>query len=387
MPPPPDAPRDSGSTLHLVGRFPPPFDGQSLATARTATLLDPLADVRRFDLNPGGEAFVQSRVRFRADAARHFVAMRRALRRRLAEAPAASVLWTTISPTPLGHLRDLLTVAPAFRPGQRVYAAIHHGGFAQVFRSPVTARTARRLLRRVTRLVFLSERLATQCAPWVPEAKRAVIPNTIDDALRCTPAELAAKRERRQAGGPLRLLFLSHMIPSKGYLDLVHAVGLLRRRGLPVVADFVGRWDSEAGRQAFDAAVRAHDAGDAVTHHGGIHDRAAVKQLYLDTDVFLLPTYYPTEAQPLTVIEAMNAGTPVVVTAHASLPEVVREDIEGHLVAKRAPEAIAAAIERLGDPAHWARLSHGARARFEARFSPEAVRRQWAALLGLSDGA
>lgn len=375
----------SSAPVFVAGRFPPPFDGQTLATERTATLLAPVADVRRFDLNPGGAAFVQSRVRFRTDAAWHFVRMRRALRERLAEIPTAPLVWTTVSPTPLGHARDLLTVMPTFQPGQRVYAVVHHGDFERLFRSPLTAPTARRLLRRVTRLVFLSERLARRCAPWVPEAQRAVVPNTIDEALLCSAEDLAAKRARRRTGGPLRLLFLSHMIPSKGYLDVVHAVGVLRRRGVPVRADFVGRWDSEGSRADFTEAVAAHGLGDIVTYHGGIHDRAVAKQFYLDADVFLLPTYYSTEAQPLTVIEAMNAGTPVVVTAHAGLPDVAREDIEGHLVPKRDPDALAAAVERLRDPAHWERLSLGARARFDMLFSPAAVRCQWAALLELPE--
>lgn len=367
--------------LHVLGRFPPPFDGQSLATERLATLLEPLGKIRHFNLNPGGAAFAQSRARFRPNAAWYFLRVRRTLQKQLSALPNAPVLWTTISPAPLGHVRDVLTVAPALQPGQRVYAAVHHGDFDRVFRSALTAPTARRLLRRITRIVFLSEHLAQQCAAWVPPAQRAVIPNTIDAALICSADDLAAKRSRRRAGGPLRLLFLSHMIPSKGYLDVVHAVGVLYRRGVSIRADFVGRWDSESGEKVFNDAVRDLGVGDIVAYHGGIEDRATAKQFYLNADVFLLPTYYPTEAQPLTVIEALNAGTPVVVTAHAGLPEMVRDGVEGHLVPKRDPAAIAAAIERLCDLSHWNALSAGARTRFDTLFSPDAVRLQWTTLL------
>lgn len=241
--------------------------------------------------------------------------------------------------------------------------------------------TARRLVRRLNGLVFLSEALAQRCAIWVPEGKRFVVPNTIDDSLLCTGAEIEVKRARRRAGGSLRLLFFSHMIPSKGYMDVLTAVGLLHERGVDVHADFVGRWDSETGQQAFEEAVRSYGIHDAITYHGGVYDRSTAKALYLNADVFLLPTYYPTEAQPLTVIEAMSAGTPLIVTQHASLPETIREDVEGHFVPFRDPEAIAAAIERLVDYDHWARLSEGARSRFEEVFSPDAVRRQWVELL------
>jgi glycosyltransferase involved in cell wall biosynthesis len=132
---------------------------------------------------------------------------------------------------------------------------------------------------------------------------------------------------------------------------------------------------------AFAETVRTHGLGQLVTHHGGIHDRAKAKALYLDADVFLLPTTYPTEAQPLSVIEALNAGTPVIATSHASLPEMLREDVEGHFVPAKDPEAIADAVERLLEFDHWKRLSVGARARFETAFSPETVKDRWVALL------
>jgi glycosyltransferase involved in cell wall biosynthesis len=172
------------------------------------------------------------------------------------------------------------------------------------------------------------------------------------------------------------------MIPSKGYMDVVTAMSVLRARGIAVEADFVGRWDSAEGQRTFEQAVHERGLGEHITHHGGIYDRAQAKALYLSADIFLLPTYYPTEAQPLTVIEALNAGTPVIVTDHASLPETIREGQEGHLVPPRAPEAIADAVEKLCDPDHWARSSVRARERFEEVFSPEAVRRRWKTLLG-----
>jgi glycosyltransferase involved in cell wall biosynthesis len=376
--------------LFVVGRFPPPLDGQSLATQRLATLLRSGAAVEGVDLNPGGEALVQSRVRFRTSTVWHFVRERRRLQERMSAAPRAPALWTTISPTPLGHFRDVFTVAPAFLREQRVFAAVHNGSFDRVFQSPLTRHTARRLVKRLNGLVFLSKELAHRCAPWVPDAKRFIIPNTIDEALLCSEEELTDKQagrceERaRSSQRTLRLLYFSHMIPSKGYEDVLEAVHLLHRRGRAITADFVGRWDSDERRCAFEDAVRDYALDGVVTHHGGIDDRKTARALYLAADVFLLPTTYPTEAQPLTVIEALNAGTPVVVTQHASLPEMIREGREGHFVPPHDPSAIATAVERFFDIDHWKRLSVGARTRFETVFSPGVVRMQWEMLLSQS---
>ena len=374
----------------VVGRFPPPLDGQSVATRRLASLLAEARPVETFDLNPGGEALVQSRVRFRPDAALHFLRERRRLGRFLAARADAPVLWTTISPTPLGHLRDALAVGPAL-PRGRAWAVVHHGRFHRVFERASTRPTALRLVRRLAGVVFLSGALAERCAPWLPPERRAVIPNTVDPALVPDARALAAARDERAAalgaGGPLRVLFLSHLIPSKGHLDLVRAVGRLRQRGVAVEATFVGRWDAPDGEAAFHRVAAEAGAGGAVRYAGSLTERGAIGRAYLGAHVLALPTYYPAEAQPLSVVEALAAGTPVAVTPHASLPETVREGREGHFAPPRDPDALADALARFADAAHWRALSDGARTRFDRAFSPDVVRRQWLALLDVGTRA
>ena len=366
--------------VHVIGRFPPPVDGQSMATQRLAGLLDPSHEVHRLNTSPEASKHVQADARFDLDKVRHYVGLRRQIRQGLRAAPEAPVLWASISPSPLGHLRDALTVLPGFQPGQRVYAIIHWGNFDRVFRHRITATTARRMVRRVHGFVFLNDQLAGRCARWIPKTQRLVIPNTIDDAVRCSNEEVLDKQARQK--DRLRLLFLSNMIASKGYLDVLEAVRLLHERGLTLHADFVGRWTSDADRAVFERRVATAELGEVVTHHGGVSDRARIKALYLEADVFLLPSYYPTEAQPLTIIEALNAGTPVIVTRHSGIPDMVRENQNALFVPPQAPEAIAEAAHRLAEHETWRRFSQHARQQFQRRFSPDAVRKQWVDLLG-----
>ena len=354
-----------------------------MATQRLAGLLEPTHTVRRLDTSLGADEHVETDARFSLGKVRHYTSLRRHIAEGLHAHPAAPVLWASISPAPLGHLRDVLTVLPGFAPGQGVYAVIHWGNFDRVFRHPLTAPTARRMARRLRGFVFLNDQLAARCAPWIPDAARLVIPNTIDEAVLCSDEEVTAKQAQRKTRTALRLLFLSNMIPSKGYLDVLEAVRLLHERGVALHADFAGRWTSEADRDTFEQRVAAAGLHEVITHHGGITDRARIKALYRAADVFLLPSYYPTEAQPLTILEALNAGTPVVVTRHSGIPDIVRADKEALFVPPQAPDAIAEAVQHLADEATWQAASRHARTRFQTRFSPDAVRRQW---LGLLEG-
>lgn len=363
----------------IVGRFPPPLDGQTVATERLAGLLSAQAPVTRISVS-APESGVASEVRLRPERVLHYLGMRGRLRKALAAHPGALVLWPAISPAPLGHARDWLTVLPAFSKNQQVYGVVHRGDFHRLFEHSATRRAARAMVKRLEGIVFLSTSLAERCARWVPEPKRLVIPNTILDDLILSEEEVAEKQARRGGRERLRLLFLSNMIPSKGYADVLAATRLLRERGCAVEARFVGRWPSEEAEQAFHADRAAAGLDEVVEVLGPIGDRARLKALHAWADVFLLPTSYPTEAQPLTIIEAMNAGTPVVTTRHAGIPEMLSEN-EGAFVPPGDPEAIARAVERFRDEAHWQTASAAARARFVAAFSPEAVADQWYALV------
>jgi colanic acid/amylovoran biosynthesis glycosyltransferase len=84
------------------------------------------------------------------------------------------------------------------------------------------------------------------------------------------------------------------------------------------------------------------------------------------------------EGVPVSLIEAMASGVPVVTTASGAIPELVA-DGAGLLVPPRDPPALAAALERLRDPALRRELADGGRARIEAEFDVERIAAELAA--------
>jgi glycosyltransferase involved in cell wall biosynthesis len=346
-------------------------------------LSDDLA-VDRIDTSTGATEVVETKVRFSFSKLRHYLGLRRQISNALEKEPAVAILWASISPSVLGHYRDVATVLPLLKTQSPVYAVVHWGSFDKVFRSPLTALTARRMVRHMRGFVFLNEMLARKCSKWISPEQQIIIPNTIDGAVICTEKEVSAKRLAHRGRSALRLLFLSNMVPEKGYLDVLEAVRILHAKGNRVEATFAGKWASDADRREFQKRIKQYELVDSVAHLGAIVDRQVVKTAYLDADVFLLPSYF-FEAQPLTIIEALNAGTPVITAHHSGIPELVQENKEAFFVPVRDPQAIASAVEKLCDQSTWQKMSTNARHRFVSRFSPETVRAQWLALLVRKD--
>jgi glycosyltransferase involved in cell wall biosynthesis len=102
--------------------------------------------------------------------------------------------------------------------------------------------------------------------------------------------------------------------------------------------------------------------------------RDDVPTLLRQADVFVLPSLY--EGLPVSVLEAMAAGTPVVATAVGGTDEAVVAGKSGLLVPPRDPEALANAVRQILSSAPLAQqLVAGGKARVRASFSAEAVAR------------
>ncbi|GII60236.1 GDP-mannose-dependent alpha-(1-6)-phosphatidylinositol dimannoside mannosyltransferase [Sphaerisporangium krabiense] len=94
----------------------------------------------------------------------------------------------------------------------------------------------------------------------------------------------------------------------------IDALAELRRRGVPARLVVAG----DGPRRA---ALRARAAGLPVTFLGHVADRDRIARLLATADVVVAPG--PVETFGLAALEALAAGTPVVVSRHGALPEVV----------------------------------------------------------------
>ena len=96
--------------------------------------------------------------------------------------------------------------------------------------------------------------------------------------------------------------------------------------------------------------------------------RSDIPDLLAGCDVFVLPSLY--EGLPLSILEAMSAGKPVIATQIGGTAEAVIPDETGLLVPPADPTALAAAIRKLLDDQPFARrLALAGQARVEREFS------------------
>lgn len=172
------------------------------------------------------------------------------------------------------------------------------------------------------------------------------------------PRQLA----RAFGGRRLRIGHLSNLSREKGIATVLDCLRELHGRGVEVELWLAGpAEDAETGMLIAEAQA---EFGAHIRYLGRL-DALDVPGFYSDIDVFLFPTAYEHEAEPLVVVDAVSAGVPVIATDRGCIAYLL--GITGGRVAA-AEDFVARAVEQIavwaGDPHQLAEASERARARF-----------------------
>lgn len=180
----------------------------------------------------------------------------------------------------------------------------------------------------------------------------------------------AAAAVERDYSRARTLLFAGTWRKNKGIEDLVPAVERLFARHDDLTLTVLG-----AGVPAAMVRDRFTPAARARVTCTQARDDAETARTFAASDVFVLPSLF--EGTPLTLIEAMASGLPLVTTATCGMKDVVQDGTNGLLVPFRRPDAVADAVESLL-PDAGLRERLGRRARRDAleRYTWEIVGRE-----------
>ena len=179
----------------------------------------------------------------------------------------------------------------------------------------------------------------------------------------------------RERKGQRRVVCVARLEPKKGHRDLLQAFARARAEVPGLSLDLVGD-GAERG-----ALVRLSDElglSNDVRFHGALSSRQVHALLY-DCDLFVLAAVRTTVASfrtgymdgiPVSLMEAMATGLPVVATSISGIPELVMDGQTGILAAPGDVQELAGAIVRLcEDPELGVRLARRARSLVVERFN------------------
>ncbi len=241
------------------------------------------------------------------------------------------LVYLPLSQNRTGFFRDSLLLVVSRPFARRVIYQVHGGSFDEFYRRqpPWFQRYTRWIFKQTDALFLGGERLRWQFGDLVAPGKYHVAAYGVQTDF--PPRSRPLDDDQRE----VRILFMGHISFAKGAVDLIRALPLvvneLHAQNIRISVQLAGEFINKERNILF--IPERDNASDTIQHiiaQNGLHDvvtflgviRGEQKlQTLVDSDIFVLPSY--TEAIGLSVMEAMAAGLPVIVTRAGALPDML----------------------------------------------------------------
>lgn len=243
--------------------------------------------------------------------------------------------------------------------GKKIILHIHGGGFHNYYRrSKLMKPFIRWTLEHADAVVCLSEMWKEYYSSTFRLKHLAIINNVI---------EKPTITGEHMQNGSLRMLFLGHVTEKKGVFDLLQVLANNRdqfRHKVKVTIGGVGeveRLEKTISEQQFNGDVK----------FAGWVNGGKKAELLNNCDIYVLPSYF--EGLPISILEAMSYGKPVISTNVGGIPEIVKPGYNGWLFQPGDQEALNAIIREAMDNQELLKQYGNNSLSISKKYTPESV--------------
>ena len=306
----------SKKKICFIAQFPPPIHGLSKAvdTLYNSYLAD-VFEFEKIDLTKN-KLFLSNLIRILSSNAELF--------------------YFTISQSKGGNIRDLIILNLLKIRKKKCLIHLHGGYYRKLVEEDMgnwQKKINYRAISKVDGVIVLSESLRSIFSGMIDEEKIYVVPNCVDEEFLMNNKEFQLKLECINQEQIKQVLYLSNFIKSKGYPKVLEMARLEKDNYLMTGRrkfhfNFAGNFFDELEKDFFFDYIREHDIEDYITYHGVVSGDNK-RQLLRDCCIFMLPTRYPNEGQPISILEAMGNGMLIITTDHAGIPDIVKDRVNG----------------------------------------------------------
>lgn len=251
----------------------------------------------------------------------------------------ADLFYFTISQTKGGNLRDLVIFKLLKLQHKKCLIHLHGGYYRQLVDNDMATwqrKANYKAIKTLAGVIVLSKSLRNIFKGMIDDNKIFVVENCVDDQYLLTDQEMKAKLKELENKKVFHVLWLSNFIRSKGYPIVLEMAKSEKKRvddgnARKFYFDFAGKFFEESEKEYFESFIRDNNLEEYVQYHGIVEGKKK-KELLKRCDIFALPTRYPNEGQPISIIEAMANGLFIITTDHAGIPDLVKDGLNGLVI-------------------------------------------------------
>lgn len=301
----------------IIAPLPPPIGGHSIVSK---TLTDGLGKIYDIDVvNLSKNSFKEG-----VDSVKRVVQVAKLLMEVKYKIKNTDVVYFTISESLAGNLKDLLIYFICRKTLSNTIIHLHGGSIKRLLwdTNQTIFLMNKYFIHRLGGVIISGKSHLTIFENLIDFNKLHIVPNFAFDFLFLSSTAIENKYLNIE---PLKILYISNMIPKKGYAELAEAFSLLeedcRRK---IILNFAGAFESEREKKLFLEKIKKYEQ---IKYHGIVNDEVK-KKLFGESHVFCLPTSY-FEGQPISILEAYASGCVVLTTGQDGILDIFIDQENG----------------------------------------------------------
>jgi len=315
--------------LIMIGPIPPPLNGQSVAFNALVEYLNENNDwADTVDLTSKSQGSKMKRLK-------EYFRIFKEFNGKLTD--DVNIVYLTTAQSRHGFFRDFFFIEISKLKKKKVITHLHGGNFKSFYENEnyIMRYLIKRVYKKVDKNIVLGKALINMFDFGSNISNKTI---AISNGMNVNISSIDSSEEKVD----FEVLYLSNLIETKGYFKLLKAVPEILKKYPNVKFNFAGEFlhktedsiefsSEEEAELKFNNFIKEKNLSDRIIYHGVVSGKEK-EELLKDADIFILPTTYSNEGQPISIIEAMAYGCAIISTNYRAIPDLVENNINGLLI-------------------------------------------------------
>ena len=298
-------------TIMIIGAQPPPYGGGEMMMKYTNEVLQK-AGHNCILVNTSIRYYNKDRMRISFKVLMKYLKIYSLIFSQLLSSKV-DIVYFSLSKKTLGFIRNIPYILFSIFFRKKVVGHIHGGDFPIVNHA-----LFRSLINYFDTIIVLSTELKHQLEALL-KCNIVLLKNGIPD-------QKLQKLDKKKLQ---RILYIGNLVPSKGLFRLLDVFISLAEKYRFIELWIIGEWHDESTKNLFYNGIKKNRLEDRFKDVGYIpHEK--IQKYYKTCDLLLHPSKY--DGQPITIIEALSFGMPVISTNVGGIPLLVKDGYNGFII-------------------------------------------------------
>lgn len=235
------------------------------------------------------------------------------------------IVYITPGQSFLGYVKYIPFIYFSIKKNQKCFLHMHGSYFRQMLSNQSKKRKLMiiKSLKKVSGVIVLGKSQKDLINGYFDSNKVFICNNGVEEYIIASKNEIQEKIKRYVQDDTIRVLYLSNLMKVKGIFLIIRAVERLCLNGIKVQLDIAGAFEPSIKKEL---QKHFNKFPTVINYHGIVYGQKK-KDLLLKNYFFCLPTYHPySEGQPISILEALVTGNHIITTKNGGILDIVNKN-------------------------------------------------------------